>query len=127
MKIGTVRDRGRLVPMAQLKVRGEVGEPESVSALVDTGFTEWFALPLHVIERLGLEPVGSELLAFGNLAQEMVNVYEAYVYWDAVWHSIFVHQLPGDPTVGMELLRGFRLTVDALPQGTIEIEPIDLR
>ena len=81
MKIGTVRDRGRLVPTAQLEVMGEVGEPESVSALVDAGFTEWFALPLHVIERLGLQPVGSELLAFGNLAQEMVNVYEAYVYW----------------------------------------------
>ena len=127
MKIGTVRDRGRLVPTAQLEVMGEVGEPESVSALVDTGFTECFALPLHVIERLGLQPVGSELLAFGNLAQEMVNVYEAYVYWGTAWHSILVHQLPGNPTIGMELLRGYRLAVDALPQGPIEIEPIDLR
>ncbi len=37
MKIGTVSDRGRLVPMAQLDVKGEVGQPESVSAIVVTG------------------------------------------------------------------------------------------
>ena len=66
-------------------------------------------------------------MTFGNLTREIVNVYEAQILWGSGWLSFPVHEIEGGPAIGMELLRGFRLTVDALPQGPIEIEPIDLR
>lgn len=127
MKIGTVRDRGRLIPTAQLEIKGEVGEPESVSAQIDTGFTEWFALPPQIIERLRLPLVGSEPLEFGNLSSEMINVYEGYICWYSDWRSVTVHQLPGEPTIGMELMRGYSIRIDSLSGGAVEIEAIDLR
>ena len=124
MRVGTVRDHGRLLPKAELEIAGVGGNTQSVLALVDTGFTEWLALPPEVIEQLGLIRVSQEILTFGNLTRDAVGVYEAHIFWISEWLSVLVHQLPGEPAIGMELLRGHRIEFDALRDAEIDVEPV---
>ena len=124
MKIGTVCDRGRLFPKAECQIERSGNDPVPLVAYIDTGFTEWLALPPNAIERLGLRLVASQRIRFGNLAREMINVYQARVNWCGNWHSIRVHELPREPTIGMELLRGHRIEFDALGDAEIDVEAV---
>ena len=119
-----VWDRGRLFPMVQFEIErvGEGAVP--LAALIDTGFTEWLALPPHAIERLGLSLVDSQKIEFGNSNVEMIDVYEARVYWSGTWRTINTHSIPGLPTIGMELLRGHRIEFDAMGGALIDVEPV---
>lgn len=124
MKVGKVWDRGRLFPTASLQVERLGSGPVSVAATIDTGFTEWMALPPDIVNELGLSLVDRERLIFGNSAREEINVYEARVYWGGAWRTINVHELPGEPVIGMEMLRGHRVEFDALGDADVEVEPI---
>ncbi len=124
MNVGSVWDRGRLFPTARLEIELVGYGPVPLVAFIDTGFTEWLALPSDAIERLGLNWVDNQRIRFGNSASEDVNIYEARVYWGRVWRTIRVHQVPGNPTIGMELLRGHRIEFDALGDAEIDVEPV---
>ncbi len=123
MIVGTVWDFGRLYPTAQLEIERVGIGPVPLAATIDTGFTEWLTLPPDAVQRLGLKLVGSRRIRFGNLASESVDVYEARVLWGGSWRTINVHEIPGDPTIGMELLRGHRITFEALADAEIEVVP----
>ena len=115
--------------MAKLEIQHESRSESSeiVTALIDTGFTEWLVLPPEVIHRLGLTLEGNEPIGFANSTTELIDVYEAQVLWCDQSCSVRVHELPGDPTIGMELLHGNKIEIDTLPGGEIYVEPIDLR
>ena len=82
------------------------------------------ALPLDMVGKLGLRLVDNDPLIFGGSAIEEINVYEARVKWCETWHTIRVHQVPGLPTIGMELLRGHRIQFDALGDAEVDVEPV---
>ncbi len=125
MKVGSVWDRsGRLFPMLRFEIERLGGDSVPVAALIDTGFTEWLTLPPDAIEQLGLRRVDHASLTFGNSGTEEVDIYEGRVYWCGFWRPIRVHELPGVPTIGMELLRGHRIEFDALGDGEIDVEVI---
>lgn len=122
MNVGSVWDRGRLYPKARLEIELVGYGPVPLVAFIDTGFTEWMALPPEMVEKLGLRVVDNEPLLFGNSAMEKVDVYEARVKWCEEWRTIRVHQVRGYPTIGMELLRGHRIEFDALGDAEIDVE-----
>ena len=122
--MGTVLDLGRLYPTAQLEIEGVGSASLPLAAVIDTGFTEWLALPPDMVDQLGLRFVDRERLMFGNSASEDIEVYEARVKWCEEWHTIRVHQVPDDPAIGMELLRGHRIEFDALRDAEIDVEPV---
>ena len=124
MKVGAVWDRGRLLPKAELDIAGPKGDQEHVTALVDTGFTEWLTLPPETIEQLGLNRVSEETLTFGNLTRQAIDVYEVHIFWISEWFTVLAHELPGEPAIGMELLRGHRLEFDALRDADVDVEPV---
>ena len=110
--------------MAQLEIERHGFGPVPLAAVIDTGFTAWLALPPEAIERLGLTFKGKGTIRFGNQARQSLSVYRARVKFCGQWITIDVHEIPGDPTIGMELLRGHRLEFDALPGAEVEIEPV---
>ena len=124
MKVGSVWDRGRLYPTARLRVERANVEPALVVGLIDTGFTGWLALPPNMVEQLGLKKIDSGTVEFGDLTRQTANLYEARVLWCDRWYTITVHELPGEPTIGMELLRGHRIQFDALRDADVDIEPV---
>ena len=124
MKVGSVWGRGRLFPTARLEIKRVGYGPVPLAAIIDTGFTEWLTLPPEIVGRLGLLLIGRDRLILGNLARDDADVYEGRVHWGGTWRTINVHEFPGNPTIGMELLRGHRIEFDALGDAEIDVERV---
>jgi clan AA aspartic protease len=103
-------DRQALV---RLIVRGPAGKEQEVEAIIDTGFDGWLSLPSSIISSLDLmwRRRGRALLADGS--ESIFDIYEAVVIWDSEARRIPVDQAETTPLVGMSLLEGYELTVQA--------------
>lgn len=75
------------------------------------------------IVEVGLDLVwrrrGRALLADGS--ESIFDIYEAIVIWDGEARRIPVDQAETTPLVGMSLLEGYELTVQAQPGGNVTI------
>jgi clan AA aspartic protease len=110
-------------PAVRVIVHG-VNAQADIEAYVDTGFTEYLTLPPKVIAYLNLRlerQVTSEL-ADGSFV--LLDLYTDVIEWDGIERRVYVISKPGDPLVGMALLHGFRLVMDAVPGGTLTITRI---
>jgi clan AA aspartic protease len=94
-------------------VRGPTGQALEIEAIIDTGFDGWLSLPSSVIVSLGLvwRQRGRALLADGR--ESVFDIYEATVDWDGEARRIPVDEAETAPLVGMSLLEGYELTVEA--------------
>lgn len=118
MLTGEVTNREARV---ELEVIGPLGS-RTVSFIIDTGFTESLTLPSALVAALGC-PIRTVLdmeLADGSL--RLVNVYDARAIWLAGELPLLVHEIEGDPLLGMMLLGGSRLTVDVVDGGAVRVE-----
>jgi clan AA aspartic protease len=107
-----------------LVVFDDGNRPHAISGLVDTGFNGWMTLPSKVITSLGL-PWQKD--AYGVLADggtTFFNVFSAQIDWDGQRRTVYVSELDGDSLIGMQLLNGFRLTVDAIDGGAVQIDQL---
>lgn len=116
---------GVLEAEVALTVLGFDGVSERVTFLVDTGATGEMTLPQASIARFNLP-----LVAYGGantsvvLADGTVSVATAHIA-RVVWHDqirdVEVVSLGSDPLIGMGLLQGSNLSVDAIPGGLVTI------
>src|SRR5687768_4606597 len=90
-------------------------------AVVDTGFDGSLSLPPTLFAHLGLvwDHIGSAILADGS--QITFNVYRGTVAWDGTDVNLFVDEADSPPLVGMELIEGFELTIQAVDGGAVTI------
>ena len=91
--------------------------------IVDTGFTEFLTLPPTLIASLTLPALNATAMTLADGSVIAVDVYEASVLWDGHTRTVKVHSADGDPLVGMALLYGYRLIIDAVDSGQVIIEP----
>ena len=112
---------GGLEAWVALSVMGVDGELQRCDIIVDTGFTGWLTLPEADIRRLGLAGVGyrDSITASGNM--ERFDYYKTLVSWHGRLHEIEVFQSIDQPLLGMELLEGSRVAVDAWDGGDVII------
>ena len=117
---------GGLEAWITVSVMGIDGELQPCEVIVDTGFTGWLVLPAADIGRLGLSGEGyrDSVTASGNM--ERFDYYETSVLWHGRLHEIEVFQSIDQPLLGMELLEGSRVSVDAWDGGEIIIEELRL-
>jgi predicted aspartyl protease len=75
----------------------------------------------NYIHSLGLpwRTRGSVVLANG--AVDQFDIYAATVTWDGESRNILVEEADTEPLVGMALLRGYALSVQIVPGGTVTI------
>ena len=124
MHYGTVNsiDGDLLEAVVALSIAGENSATELVEFVIDTGFTEDVALPLNIINRLGLLPAaGIVELTLADGSVERFQRYTAYVLWHGRWREVIAVALDGEPLIGMDLLRGSNISVDAAPGGVVAI------
>ena len=114
-------EREALVP---LQVRALGGRPETVEAVVDTGFSEFLALPWALIERLGLPYYGDSIFTLADGGEAHLPVYRVLVEWHGSPRPVSVVATEAGALVGMALIEGSRLTLDAIPDGPVRIQPI---
>ncbi len=110
----------------KLVVRGPSGAAREFDAVIDTGFNDELTLPANVIDERGLPYAApsSAALAGGQVVE--VGFFRAAIVWDGRPRQTLVIELAGIPLVGMGLLDGYRLTLDAISNGRIQIEALPL-
>ena len=116
---GVVANRGPVVPLIVYDANGRT---HAMSALVDTGFNGWLTLPAQLIAALGLpwQKESHGVLADGG--STFFNVFTVDIVWDGQRRPVYVGELDGESLVGMSLLNGFRLGVEAIDGGPVRIE-----
>jgi clan AA aspartic protease len=104
-----------------LAVHGPNGQVE-IDAVVDTGFNGYISLSRALISELGFpfRRRGRAVLADGS--EIIFDVYEATVSWDGALRRLEVDEADTDALVGMGLLDGFELTIEAVTGGAVAIE-----
>jgi clan AA aspartic protease len=102
----------------QIRVSGPAEELE-LEAIVDTGFNDFLTLPQGLIDDLHL-PFAAPMLAAladGNVVE--TSSYRATVHWDEELREIFVVACDGGALVGMSLLYGHDLHIEAVDGGLV--------
>jgi clan AA aspartic protease len=116
---GTVN--GELEAIIQLAVRGPGGPAATIAAIVDTGFDGELTLPLSLVNALQLPLLRRTTATLGDGSAIVHAVHRATVLWDGETRQIHVAALDSEPLVGMELLAGYRLTMQVISGGRVEI------
>ncbi len=108
----------------RLRVRGPGGAETDVDAVVDTGFTGGLTLPTVVATPLGLvrQSTGGAFLADGS--SRSFDVLAAEVEWGGAWRPILVSAIGTEVLLGMRLLNGHVLRIEAVPGGAVDITPL---
>ena len=113
-----------LSPRVSIEAGNDEGDFEWLDVVVDTGFDGELSLPRETIQRLDLS---YERLASVSLADEQriqANACYAVVSWHGSLREVVVLEIAGEPLIGMSLLLGSRLTVDARRGGEVQIEEV---
>ena len=97
---------------------------QMVEALIDTGFSGFLSLPLSMIESLGLPWIFSDAVTLGDGSEVIFQMYQATVIWDGQYKVVDVAASESEPLLGMSLLYGFKLQVEAVERGIVTIESI---
>lgn len=103
-------------------LRGPTGRTITVKVVVDTGFTNALALPSTDIEQLELPWVGDSDAQLADGTVTSVAVFSGEVMWDGVSRQVSIVSIEGEPLVGMNLMKGYRLTVDVVDGGLVRLE-----
>lgn len=131
MIIGQVVAAGQEAGVVALEPRVKIGIAgtdrvfHTEEAVVDTGFTGWLTLPQTLIARLGLTYYGQRPANQASGEILMFDIYGGLVAWHGGPRPVLVHRVDGKPLIGMALLSGSRLTVDAREGGWVLIEGND--
>jgi clan AA aspartic protease len=121
MIFGFVQNREAIV---QLAVIGDQQKKQGIRAVIDTGFTGSLTLPLAMIENLDLTWFTQQEGFLGDGSRRTFDVYRGTVIWDGKLRVIEINASDTAPLVGMGLLEGFELRVQAYEGGSVAILPI---
>ena len=75
-----------------------------VSAVVDTGFEGFLALPPEIIRALGLPAKGNRRVVLADGTRRAIPIYGSAVLWNDQTLDGTVFEMPGEPLAGMRLL-----------------------
>ncbi len=96
----------------------------TVEVTVDTAFTSWLTLPQSIIRELGLQYRGTRRVILADGSRPETHLYLAFISWRGNTLPRLVHQSDSNPLLGMGLLAGSKLTVEAVAGGNVVIEEI---
>ncbi|MEA5625287.1 clan AA aspartic protease [Nostoc sp. UHCC 0251] len=111
-------------PTIVLRICGADAKVHEQSAIVDTGFNGWLSLPPDFIAALELPWKRRGRAILGDGSECVFDVYEAIVVWDEQLLTIPIDEAESDPLVGMSLMEGYRLTVEAIEGGVVKLEKL---
>jgi clan AA aspartic protease len=97
-----------------------------VDAVIDTGFSGFLTLPFSTIESLDLIWKGRDVATLGDGTSCIFEVYIAVVIWDGQYRTIDINESETMPLIGMQLLRGYDVRIQAIEGGSVTIESLSL-
>lgn len=96
----------------------------SINAIVDTGFTGFLSLPSAIIAELNLSWSYRDRATLGDGSETLFDIYEASAIWDGQYREIEINAAETESLLGMRMLRGYRLQVDATEGGLVTIQTL---
>jgi clan AA aspartic protease len=110
-------------------IRLVVGNADSqrqmIDAVIDTGFTGFLTLPLSVLTGLNLQAYRREEGILGDGSTCIFDVYRGFIIWDGELRRIDINESDTEPLVGMSLLYGYRMQLDAIEGGMVTIQALN--
>jgi predicted aspartyl protease len=100
------------------------GRGHDLDAVIDTGFTGCLTLPTALIATLGLTWRGYASAVRGDGSLQQFDVYAAPVVWDGQARVGEIDAAETDPLVGMGLLYGHEVRMQAIDGGMVTIEAL---
>lgn len=107
-----------------LVVSNENRQTQLIDAVIDTGYTGFLSLPREIIVLLNLPWTGIDRGTLGDGSEATFEVYAAKVIWDGEYRNIPVNEAETDPLIGMSLLYGYDLQIQAVEGGRVRIEAL---
>jgi clan AA aspartic protease len=107
--------------MVGLTVHSNSGLERELLFLVDTGFNGWISLPSDTIRELGLRWRRSGRAELGDGSELIFDTYEGSIQWGDHGCRVWVDEIDATPLIGMALLDGCELNIEAWPQGRVAI------
>lgn len=105
-------------------VNASRGREARVEAIVDTGFTGHLTLRPQTVERLSLPVAGSTEAVLADGSTVIGDFCFAWVVWHDRPRPARVLIADAIPLLGMSLLRGSELRVEAKPGGAVVVRPL---
>ena len=100
------------------------GRSWPVNAVIDTGFTGDISLPTSTIRRLSLRPLGQRTFTLANGELSVMNAYSGRIIWHERPRDVVVIQSEDAAMIGMNLIWGSRVTLEARTDGDVMIEEL---
>jgi clan AA aspartic protease len=97
---------------------------QAIETVIDTGFTGFLSLPSAIIATLNLPWSASDIVTLGDGSETLFDLYTAIVIWDGQYRDIYIAESETEPLLGMAMLYGYRLQVDAVEGGIVKIEAL---
>ena len=107
-----------------LVVGNSEGQRQLVDTVIDTGFSGFLSLPSAIITKLNLPWSASDIVTLGDGSETLFDLCIGTVIWDGQYHEIYIAESETEPLLGMALLYGYRLQVDAIEGGSVKIESL---
>jgi clan AA aspartic protease len=120
MIFGTVNPYREAI--VQFVVIGKNQKRKSIKAVIDTGYSGSLILPLEIIEELELTRYATQEGVLGNGAVHQFSVHEGSVIWDGKVQAIEINSAEAGPLVGMGLLEGYEVRIEAVTGGDVRIQ-----
>jgi clan AA aspartic protease len=98
---------------------------QMVDAVIDTGFSGFLTLPSDMIVTLGFSWEGRDVATLGDGTFCTFEVYIGLVIWDGQYREIYINESETVPLIGMQLLRGYDLRIQAIEGGLVTIEALE--
>lgn len=111
MLAATVDDN--LAVWLYVKFLGDNGIEMDIPLLFDTGFSEWISLPRDFLDALGFPEYTSQDVTLGDGQQIDTPIYKGRILWDGQEQEVPIHNLEGDPLLGMQQLADYLITIPA--------------
>lgn len=117
---GTVNQRCEAI--LPLVVGNASGQRQLINAVIDTGFNGFLTLPSAMITALNLPWNASDIVTLGDGSEALFDLYAATIIWDGQYRDVDVAESETEPLIGMGMLYGYRLQIDAVEGGRVSIE-----
>ena len=116
-------DGTELEAWVDITVAGEDRVFRSLSAIVDTGATDWLTLPEAVVRELGLRYTETRSVNQAHGPPIQADVYAVWILWHGRMRRLYA-EAGNDTLVGTDLLADSRLVIDWRDGGEVVIEEL---
>ena len=117
---GTVfPNRQALIAVALLDPAGQF---QSFDFILDTGFDGDLSLPRQTLQRLDAFLEGGQPVELADGSRTTANIWATTALWDGERRTVSIMESEGEPLLGMNLLWGNHISLDAKAFGDLVIE-----